>query len=268
MNNLKKQKRISFRHDLAISFASPQRALARELANRVLARGYAVFFDEYAKGQVSGRELDAFFGDVFETGTRHSLIISSQAYKRRLWTNYEREYIIARRLTDSNHLLLVNVDGTVLPGLSKTTGHWSLDRTTPLKICDFLCERLGKSSGTLLRSPSYVGRKCLTNVDDHFTLAARDAKKKAIAVEVSLAIARVPNRYHIGVLLDQLEQEVAWRSREVETDLLDQNLAKAIGYALADRVRALRTKANEQIASLRTGKILITTLFDRLLKEV
>ncbi|MDZ4849719.1 MAG: TIR domain-containing protein [Pirellulaceae bacterium] len=237
-----------FRHDLAISFASQQRPLAQELANRLTSRGYSVFFDEYSTSEISGTELGCYFGDIFESDARFGMILASQDYRKRMWTNHEREFMISRRVRDNGYLLVVRCDNARIQGLPKSLGYWSANESTPFELVSLISTRIGKAAGTLCRDRKHISSKVQKEGREAFVNATKKSLQKAILVHPMVAKAKASHLVQVEMMLYHLEQEVAWTSRAFSTSMSDSNFASALGYYLADQTRVLRQKM-EQIAN-------------------
>jgi hypothetical protein len=264
----KKKPSKRYRHDLAISFASQQRPLAKEIANRLTARGYAIFFDEYATTEISGKELGCFFGDMFESDARHGLIIASQDYRKRMWTNHEREFMISRRLRDNGYLFMLRCDNARISGLPTSLGYWSAKDHTPLDIVGLIATRLGKPAGTLARDKKHISWKATAEGRQIFELAARKSLTKAMSVHSSIAAAKASELPAVELMLYHLEQEIAWQSRDLLKTKTSGNLASAIVYYIADQSRLLRQKMVHIASAPNPPKILATTQFKRLVRTL
>src|SRR4051812_32867127 len=95
-----------FRYDVALSFAGEDRTVAEAIAARLDAAGYSVFYDFYEADQLWGEDLPAELGNVYLNDARFCLMLVSQHYVRKVWTNHERQYAIARLLKDRSGYIL------------------------------------------------------------------------------------------------------------------------------------------------------------------
>jgi hypothetical protein len=62
-------------YDVAISFAGPDRSVARTIARKLRKRGIRVFFDEFEPSRTWGRDLVQYFGEVFANKAHYCLIV-------------------------------------------------------------------------------------------------------------------------------------------------------------------------------------------------
>jgi hypothetical protein len=53
------------KYDVALSFAGEDRVIAQRLAEALAARGIRIFFDEYEKARMWGRNLYDFLAEVY-----------------------------------------------------------------------------------------------------------------------------------------------------------------------------------------------------------
>jgi len=136
------------RYDVAISFAGPEREHAEELATRVRAAGFEVFYDGFYPEQLWGRDLVSLFDRVYRKEARHCVMFISREYAKRMWTNHERRSAQARALEDkgSDYILPIRTDDTDLDGLPPTVGYLSLSEFSVGQIAELLVEKLRGSA--------------------------------------------------------------------------------------------------------------------------
>lgn len=134
----------SIEFDVAISFAGPQRALAERLATIVRDAGYVPFFDGFYPSQLWGKDLIAFFDEIYRKKAKYCVIFISQDYCDRIWTNHERKSAQARALQEKGkeYLLPIRIDDSELPGLVPTIGYLSIDDYSVEQIAEMLIEKL------------------------------------------------------------------------------------------------------------------------------
>lgn len=133
------------RYDLAISFAGEDRKIAEDIANRLTASGYRVFYDSYKTGQLWGGDLTVLLGDIYENQARFCLIIISEVYIKKMWTNHERKFALSAFMTrGDDYVLPLKLDDSNLPSLPKTTGYIDFRQQSVKNICDLLKQKLGK----------------------------------------------------------------------------------------------------------------------------
>jgi hypothetical protein len=150
VNSLAKRR---VKYDVALSFAGEDRDIAREIADRIIALQYQVFFDEYEKAQMWGADLTSELGRIYGEEARFCLILISKHYAEKPWTNHERQFALARALEDRRpYILPLRIDDTRLPGLPPTWGYLDLRNTDIVEVCKLLVDKLGPPLQTKRRA--------------------------------------------------------------------------------------------------------------------
>lgn len=136
-------KRFDF--DVAISFAGENRNEARKLANFLKLRGIEVFFDEYFKADLWGKDLYQHLQTVYKEKARYCIILVSKEYKEKLWTKHELRSAQERALNEINneYILPIRVDDTILPGLPESLGFINLKESTFAEVADLFSKKIG-----------------------------------------------------------------------------------------------------------------------------
>jgi hypothetical protein len=134
----------TFRYDVAISFAGPQRSQAEELAAATRRAGYEVFYDRFYAHELWGKDLATYFDDVFRKQSRFCVLFISNEYANRMWTIHERRSAVARALSErgGEYLLPVQVEAVEIPGLLPTIGYLSLEDYTIPQVAELLEQKL------------------------------------------------------------------------------------------------------------------------------
>lgn len=130
--------------DVAISFARPERELARSLAEQLHQGGLVVFYDEFYAEHLWGKNLTDVLDSIYRHQSRFCVMFVSKAYADREWTNHERQSALARALKErgSSYVLPIRVDDTDLPGLPDTIAFFSLREMTLEEIAIRLIKRV------------------------------------------------------------------------------------------------------------------------------
>jgi TIR domain len=129
--------------DVAISFAGTEREYAQKLAQQLRDAGFAVFYDDFYPEQLWGRNLTAFFDDIFRKKARYCVIFVSKEYQARKWTIHEARSAQARALDEkgNDYILPIRVDETQLEGLLPTIGYVPIEIGMH-KIAEMLVKKL------------------------------------------------------------------------------------------------------------------------------
>ncbi len=133
-----------YEYDVAISFAGTQRPIAEVIAEGLRANGVRVFYDNFYPEQLWGKDLVAFFNEIYERRSRFCLILISSEYNERMWTIHERQSAQARSLKEKGqeYILPVKVEDVDLPGMPSSIGYLSLKDRTPESVADLLIKKI------------------------------------------------------------------------------------------------------------------------------
>lgn len=135
-----------FEYDVGLSFAGEQRAFVEQVAEELTSRGIRVFFDDYERGTLWGKDLYAYLSDIYEHMCRYCVIFVSEQYAAKVWPNKERQSAQARALEEKREYVLpARFDDTPIPGLADTVGYIDLRLTSPSELCAFIVEKLGQA---------------------------------------------------------------------------------------------------------------------------
>jgi hypothetical protein len=96
-----------------------------------------VFLDELFEAEIWGQNLVETLADVYENKARYCLIIVSENYRRRIYTNVERRAALDRAIrAKAEYILPVVLDGAWIQGLPKSTAYLDLRRKSVISICE------------------------------------------------------------------------------------------------------------------------------------
>src|ERR1035437_9848682 len=79
----------SYKYDIALSFAGEQRTEVSEVARHLTAAGVTVFYDEYQKADLWGKDLYQHLSKVYSKEAQYTMIFSSKEYADKIWTSHE-----------------------------------------------------------------------------------------------------------------------------------------------------------------------------------
>ena len=130
-------------YDVALSFAGEDRHYAEELAERLEAGGYSVFYDEFERAQLWGKDLYVHFSSVYKDQARYCVIFLSKHYAQKLWANHELQSAQARAFEESQEYILpIRLDDTEIPGILPTVGYLDLGSMAIDEIYQALVQKL------------------------------------------------------------------------------------------------------------------------------
>lgn len=138
------KKKVQPDFDVALSFAGEDRAYAEEVAATLRKIGLRVFYDKYETISLWGKDLYSHLREIYFKRARYTVIFISKHYKRRLWTNHERESAQARAfLENQEYILPARFDGTQIPGILPTTGYVGLKDYSPIEFAMLIKQKVG-----------------------------------------------------------------------------------------------------------------------------
>lgn len=117
-------------YDVAISFAGEDRPVAEKLAASLVLAGLNVFYDEYEQANLWGKDLYVHLSKVYKDDSKYCLMLISEQYAKKQWTNHERRAAQARAFAESSEYILpLRLDDTEIEGILPTVGYLDYRRT-------------------------------------------------------------------------------------------------------------------------------------------
>ena len=144
IDNCEKHHCLFYIYDIGISFSGKQREEARKIAEVLEEGGAKVFFDEFNKADLIGRDLVDEFYTVFSRECRYVLILVSKDYLEGIWTSHEyaaaKERVLKER--GAGYILPIQVDDDAfLPGLPRTIAYLPLDNN-PIAVGKTILDKI------------------------------------------------------------------------------------------------------------------------------
>ena len=134
-----------FEYDVGLSFAGEQREYVERVASELKSRGIRVFYDDYERGSLWGKDLYTHLSNIYEHMCMYCVIFVSKEYADKVWTNHERQSAQARAINEKQEYILPGrFDDTEIPGLLDTTGYIDLNETPPPQLCELIAVKLGE----------------------------------------------------------------------------------------------------------------------------
>lgn len=133
----------AYQYDVCLSFAGEDREYVQSVADTLRSVGIRVFYDQYEKVNLWGKDLYQHLDYVYNRSARFCVVFVSADYAKKVWTNHEIKSAQARAFQDrSEYLLPARFDDTDIPGIRSTTGFIDL-RNMPANECaDLIQEKL------------------------------------------------------------------------------------------------------------------------------
>jgi RES domain-containing protein len=149
----------SFTYDVALSFAGEDRDFVKQVADILRTNGVRVFYDEFERANLWGKELIEYLEDIYKNKSRYVIIFISKSYLEKDWTNHERKSALNRAFKNKQEYILpVKLDDTVLPGIHESIGYLSNKNATAYEICEIFLEKIGNKVLTTANSYLYLYR--------------------------------------------------------------------------------------------------------------
>jgi hypothetical protein len=253
---------MTYRYDLAISFAGEQRDLAGNLARRLDASGYSVFFDEFRQAELWGSDLSIALSDVYSRQSRYCLILLSTDYLIKPWTNHERQSAISQFISRrSDYILCLKIDDVDLPGFPTIVGYLSLHQVGLDGVYGLLLRKLGL--------PNHENQLSHLNADD-----TNSARRVLEACFRRAIYTRMDSEIQLSAMYDSVGNALG-KVQAIAPVVQDQ----ALQFACVEIIRALdaiervRLLSDEKVSNhlpvdLRNGIDLDKQKIVRLLLEI
>ena len=135
-----------FKYDVAISFAGEDRAVAESIAAALHSLGISVFYDDYERAELWGKNLYDHLSEVYRAKARFCVMLLSKHYAEKQWTNHERQAAQARAFAENREYILpIRLDEAEVTGILGTVGYLRLEKETPLSIARLVKKKLKES---------------------------------------------------------------------------------------------------------------------------
>ena len=129
--------------DVALSYASEDRAYVSKVADGLRSAGVRVFYDEFMVEDLWGVDLYDYLNDIYFNRARFTVLFSSSNYIAKTWTSHERKSAQARALAQAGpYLLPVRLDDAVLPGITTTVSYIDGRRTSATDLVAIIGRKL------------------------------------------------------------------------------------------------------------------------------
>ena len=131
-----------FYYDVAFSFAGEDRTFVEKCAEILRSIGINVFYDNYEKEILAGKDLFPFLGDIYQNRAKFAIVFISENYKKKDWTRHELKFINSRVFSQNNeeYLIPIKLDKTVIDEIPSTIGY--IDGKSPLYVAKIIAKKL------------------------------------------------------------------------------------------------------------------------------
>ena len=137
-----------FEYDVALSFAGENRDIVDKFADLLRSKDIKVFYDKYEDAQLWGKDLIDHLVNIYGRKARYCVMLISQYYPLKKWTELERISAHDRSFRDANEYILpIQLDDTEVPGITETTGYRDLRQHSMESIVNLLGQKLRETKG-------------------------------------------------------------------------------------------------------------------------
>jgi hypothetical protein len=130
--------------DVVISFGGPDREVAADIARRIQAAGYRVFYDRDYQHRLLGEDLTVTLQETYFQRSRFAVAILSRAFVSSRWAGgWEWRAVLARmQQQDRGYVLPYFLEEVNVPGLNPTIGYVSAADFSPNAFADLVIRKL------------------------------------------------------------------------------------------------------------------------------
>jgi hypothetical protein len=132
-----------YEYDVVLSFAGEDRSHAEILAEALRRHEVNVFYDKYETAKLWGKNLYTYLSDLYQNKAKYCIMLLSQHYATKLWTNHERAAAQARAFQENHEYILpIRLDNTDIPGFLPTTAYLDWQSTNIDTTVNAVLEKL------------------------------------------------------------------------------------------------------------------------------
>lgn len=130
-------------YDVVISFAGEDREVAESIASNLVTKGINVFYDEYEQANLWGKDLYVHLTKIYRDKSKFCLMILSENYAKKQWTNHERKAAQARAFQENREYILpLRLDDSEIEGILGTTGYINFRQVSLERVIDLISEKV------------------------------------------------------------------------------------------------------------------------------
>lgn len=133
----------NYKYDVALSFSGKDRELARTIAHALQNRGVKVFYDEWAKADLWGKDLFLHLHETYSAQARFCVPLLSHSYVTSKWTKHELKSAQERSLeSEEEYILPIRIDDIPVPGLRSTITYINYPQSSADEIAQLIAAKL------------------------------------------------------------------------------------------------------------------------------
>jgi hypothetical protein len=135
-----------FEYDVAFSFVPEDRDVAEQFASALDAKNTKVFLDEFHFDKSGGSDIIMHIAELCRTKAHYSVMLISQHYPLKEWTETERTSIQQHALRAANEYIIpIQLDDTEVLGIRETKEYRDLRQRSLESIVDLLEQKLNET---------------------------------------------------------------------------------------------------------------------------
>lgn len=129
------------RYDVAVSYASEQRAYVGRFVKRLQSHQLEVYYDRNAQTRMVGKILDQELHKIYIQDSNCCVLFLSDAYITKPVTQYESQIILSETVYKDNFMYILKFDPVSLPGLNRNFIYSNIEEfPVPEQYADFMYE--------------------------------------------------------------------------------------------------------------------------------
>ena len=205
-------------YDVCFSFAGEDRDYVDQVAYYVRHRGISVFYDNYNRIELWGKDLYVHLDEIYRKESRYCVIFASAHYEKKLWTNHERKSAQARAFSEhSEYILPARFDDTEIPGIPPTIGYIDLRALDPKEFAEMISEKVSALNKDSLNNDSIEFAPQYSFFNDNLFVPELQWPSNSV-MNVNSSFQLIPISYESQQITDVIEF-----SLDCLNNLLDKN---------------------------------------------
>ncbi len=135
---------FNFEYDFVFSFAGEDRPFVRNITSKLKDKQIKYFCDEDEKVNLWGKDLAIYLDKIYQHSAKYCIIIISDNYRKKIWTNHELKSALARAIKEKNkeYILPIRLDDTDIDGIRHSLGYIDARKESIDDIVEFIIEKL------------------------------------------------------------------------------------------------------------------------------
>lgn len=132
----------SKKYDIALSFASEDKQVAKDLALSLMNFDLRVFIDEWATNELWGKDLHEYLSTIYNDSSVTIILLSSH-YLEKQWTLTELTTLRNSSVHNPDHTILpIKIDDSSYPHMISTIGYIDLRQATVKEIAELIKKKI------------------------------------------------------------------------------------------------------------------------------